>query len=269
MSTTLTNLKRASDRGWRDKVLLLERLSLTQQQLSQPSRSLSVSSLEDRPPVWVWSPEHTSWCNRTPEPGLLSWILSSDDTPPSTHHLVVPITSSSTCILTCIWHLSRDALTHVVALRIRPLLVFIGFLSLGAYDCFFAQPLILSYLFSRFPSLRRLFHSLLFNISYLPLPSISGSVPIHSYIATAPPHPITPPNIFYNTIYFILGSSRCATLSSRGESYYATEMHNSRPYWLFARYSVCRCLYYEHSVDMCSAYGTKNHHITERTVLVG
>ncbi|KAH8601966.1 hypothetical protein B0O99DRAFT_562748, partial [Bisporella sp. PMI_857] len=35
------------------------------------------------------------------------------------------------------------------------------------------------------------------------------------------------------------------------------------------RYSVCRCLYYKHSIDMCAAYGTSGHRITERTVLVG
>ncbi|CZR53038.1 uncharacterized protein PAC_02916 [Phialocephala subalpina] len=40
-------------------------------------------------------------------------------------------------------------------------------------------------------------------------------------------------------------------------------------YLVVERYSVCRCLYYQHSVDMCSAYGTKNHPIQERTVLVG
>ncbi|KAF8858889.1 hypothetical protein BDZ45DRAFT_590482 [Acephala macrosclerotiorum] len=36
-------------------------------------------------------------------------------------------------------------------------------------------------------------------------------------------------------------------------------------YLVVERYSVCRCLYYQHSVDMCSAYGTKNHPIQERT----
>lgn len=35
------------------------------------------------------------------------------------------------------------------------------------------------------------------------------------------------------------------------------------------RYSVCRCLYYKHSVDMCDQYHEKDHAIKERTVLVG
>ncbi|CZR58627.1 uncharacterized protein PAC_08519 [Phialocephala subalpina] len=40
-------------------------------------------------------------------------------------------------------------------------------------------------------------------------------------------------------------------------------------YLVVERYSVCRCLYYQHSVDYCSAHGTKNHPVQERTVLVG
>lgn len=40
-------------------------------------------------------------------------------------------------------------------------------------------------------------------------------------------------------------------------------------YLVVERYSVCRCLYYQHSVDMCAAYGTQGHGIQERTVLVG
>ncbi|PQE11422.1 hypothetical protein CJF31_00001246 [Rutstroemia sp. NJR-2017a BVV2] len=35
------------------------------------------------------------------------------------------------------------------------------------------------------------------------------------------------------------------------------------------RYSVCRCIYYTHAVDMCAAYGTPGHPVQERTVLVG
>lgn len=34
-------------------------------------------------------------------------------------------------------------------------------------------------------------------------------------------------------------------------------------------YSVCRCLYYRHAVDPCSARGQRGHTITEKTVLVG
>ena len=40
-------------------------------------------------------------------------------------------------------------------------------------------------------------------------------------------------------------------------------------YVVVEKYSVCRCLYYKHSVDMCSAYGQKGHPVQERTVLVG
>jgi hypothetical protein len=40
-------------------------------------------------------------------------------------------------------------------------------------------------------------------------------------------------------------------------------------YLVVERYSVCRCLYYKHPVDMCSAYGQPHHPIQERTVLVG
>ncbi|PQE25684.1 hypothetical protein CJF30_00000381 [Rutstroemia sp. NJR-2017a BBW] len=36
-------------------------------------------------------------------------------------------------------------------------------------------------------------------------------------------------------------------------------------YLVVERYSVCRCLYYQHSVDMCAAYGTQGHGIQERT----
>jgi hypothetical protein len=40
-------------------------------------------------------------------------------------------------------------------------------------------------------------------------------------------------------------------------------------YYVVEKYSICRCLYYKHSADMCSAYGQKGHPIQERTVLVG
>jgi hypothetical protein len=35
------------------------------------------------------------------------------------------------------------------------------------------------------------------------------------------------------------------------------------------RYTVCRCLYYRHSIDPCPALGQRGHVIQERTVLVG
>ncbi|KIN05669.1 hypothetical protein OIDMADRAFT_99112, partial [Oidiodendron maius Zn] len=38
-------------------------------------------------------------------------------------------------------------------------------------------------------------------------------------------------------------------------------------YLVVERYSVCRCLYYKHSIDMCAAYGTQGHPVQERTVV--
>ncbi|KAK3989298.1 hypothetical protein QBC44DRAFT_291488 [Cladorrhinum sp. PSN332] len=40
-------------------------------------------------------------------------------------------------------------------------------------------------------------------------------------------------------------------------------------YQLVERYSSCRCLYYQHSVDRCASYGRAGHHIQQRTILVG
>jgi hypothetical protein len=40
-------------------------------------------------------------------------------------------------------------------------------------------------------------------------------------------------------------------------------------YKLVERYSVCKCLYFQHSVDPCQAYGQRGHSVEERTVLVG
>ena len=38
---------------------------------------------------------------------------------------------------------------------------------------------------------------------------------------------------------------------------------------IIERYSVCKCLYYRHAVDPCSAYKQRHHLVQERTVLVG
>lgn len=35
------------------------------------------------------------------------------------------------------------------------------------------------------------------------------------------------------------------------------------------RYSVCRCIYYQHAIDMCPRYGQYGHNVEEKTVLVG
>ncbi|OBT94070.1 hypothetical protein VE01_07086 [Pseudogymnoascus verrucosus] len=40
-------------------------------------------------------------------------------------------------------------------------------------------------------------------------------------------------------------------------------------YRLVERYSVCRCVYYEHSIDMCAAANQQGHRIQEKTILVG
>ncbi|KAI9825667.1 MAG: hypothetical protein M1832_001011 [Thelocarpon impressellum] len=40
-------------------------------------------------------------------------------------------------------------------------------------------------------------------------------------------------------------------------------------YQVVERFSVCRCLYYRHSIDPCQAYGQRGHTIQEKTVLVG
>ncbi|KAK4246769.1 hypothetical protein C7999DRAFT_41839 [Corynascus novoguineensis] len=40
-------------------------------------------------------------------------------------------------------------------------------------------------------------------------------------------------------------------------------------YQLVELYSACRCLYYQHAVDRCAAYGRPGHGIQMRTILVG
>ncbi|KAJ5121093.1 uncharacterized protein N7515_009054 [Penicillium bovifimosum] len=40
-------------------------------------------------------------------------------------------------------------------------------------------------------------------------------------------------------------------------------------YRVIERYSVCKCLYFEHSVDPCSSYGQHGHEVEEKLVLVG
>ncbi|KAL1842011.1 hypothetical protein VTJ49DRAFT_6177 [Mycothermus thermophilus] len=40
-------------------------------------------------------------------------------------------------------------------------------------------------------------------------------------------------------------------------------------YQLVELYSACRCLYYQHAVDRCPAYGQPGHYIERRTILVG
>jgi hypothetical protein len=40
-------------------------------------------------------------------------------------------------------------------------------------------------------------------------------------------------------------------------------------YQVVERYSVCRCLYYKHTLDRCAACGQRGHVVQEKTVLVG
>ncbi|KAJ5698188.1 hypothetical protein N7462_000193 [Penicillium macrosclerotiorum] len=40
-------------------------------------------------------------------------------------------------------------------------------------------------------------------------------------------------------------------------------------YKVVERYSVCKCIYFQHSIDPCSAYGQHGHSVQEKTVLVG
>ncbi|KAF4785225.1 hypothetical protein HER10_EVM0003955 [Colletotrichum scovillei] len=40
-------------------------------------------------------------------------------------------------------------------------------------------------------------------------------------------------------------------------------------YQLVELYSACRCLYYQHAIDRCAAYGRPGHSIQNRTILVG
>ncbi|KAK0741219.1 hypothetical protein B0T18DRAFT_303442, partial [Schizothecium vesticola] len=40
-------------------------------------------------------------------------------------------------------------------------------------------------------------------------------------------------------------------------------------YLLVELYSACRCLYYQHAVDRCAAYGRPGHGVQTRTILVG
>ncbi|KAJ5621948.1 hypothetical protein N7528_005180 [Penicillium herquei] len=40
-------------------------------------------------------------------------------------------------------------------------------------------------------------------------------------------------------------------------------------YKVVERFSVCKCVYFQHSIDPCSAYGQRGHSVQEKTVLVG
>ncbi|KAH5613359.1 hypothetical protein HBI45_044420 [Parastagonospora nodorum] len=40
-------------------------------------------------------------------------------------------------------------------------------------------------------------------------------------------------------------------------------------YQVVERYRACRCLYHQHSIDPCSAYGQRGHSVQEKTALVG
>lgn len=40
-------------------------------------------------------------------------------------------------------------------------------------------------------------------------------------------------------------------------------------YQLIELYSACRCLYYQHAIDRCAAFGQTGHPVQRRTILVG
>ncbi|RAH49447.1 uncharacterized protein BO95DRAFT_285104 [Aspergillus brunneoviolaceus CBS 621.78] len=40
-------------------------------------------------------------------------------------------------------------------------------------------------------------------------------------------------------------------------------------YKLVERFAACRCLYFQHAVDPCEAYGQRGHSVQEKVVLVG
>ncbi|KAE8145837.1 hypothetical protein BDV25DRAFT_133429 [Aspergillus avenaceus] len=40
-------------------------------------------------------------------------------------------------------------------------------------------------------------------------------------------------------------------------------------YQVVERFSVCGCLYFQHAVDPCEAYGQRGHVVQEKVVLVG
>lgn len=40
-------------------------------------------------------------------------------------------------------------------------------------------------------------------------------------------------------------------------------------YQVVERYAACRCIYHQHNIDPCPAYGQRGHLVQERTVLVG
>ncbi|KAF2661043.1 hypothetical protein K491DRAFT_554375, partial [Lophiostoma macrostomum CBS 122681] len=40
-------------------------------------------------------------------------------------------------------------------------------------------------------------------------------------------------------------------------------------YQVVERYSLCRCLYYKHSIDPCAAHGQRGHYVQEKMALVG
>lgn len=40
-------------------------------------------------------------------------------------------------------------------------------------------------------------------------------------------------------------------------------------YKLVERFSVCRCLYFQHAIDPCEAFGQRGHTVQEKVVLVG
>lgn len=76
---------------------------------------------------------------------------------------------------------------------------------------------------------------------------------------------------------FVRELSSFKTLAQFSLSPHIIKLQNLKPtltpvtmcYRLVERYSVCRCVYYEHNIDMCAAANQQGHRIQEKTILVG
>ena len=66
-----------------------------------------------------------------------------------------------------------------------------------------------------------------------------------------------------------------AGTSNIRSGYLDSTHHKSPPatasmcYQLIELYSACRCLYYQHAIDRCAAFGQPGHGVQRRTILVG
>jgi hypothetical protein len=108
------------------------------------------------------------------------------------------------------------------------------------------------------------YHPIVFSLDFLAQASLSLGACL--YISLLRPS--------ISGLFFIISqrSSQLPLSTCTGPRYYSASLLLSivkMCYLVVERYSVCRCLYYQHNVDMCAAYGQQGHKIQERTVLVG